>query len=603
MRRWLSLVFALLLAFPAVADMYQDGSNAKFPEAREKLGITSGCDPVAEFGADPTGATDAAPAINQCAALIRNGVQSNVSLPVGIYRVNSQVTLTKAQTLSGAGRGATTLMVYSNFDPAAEAVIKLTPGGMDTGAEVRDLGVYFQQADGQASRAAYQPLGSCTAVYAGTGCKYPPAFLLEGARTKLKDVRIARAWKGIVVNNSAAWIENIEMSALDTGIEAGVAATIPDWNHYRGINFWPFDIIVGTPIYDSVFNDGNTVAARFGGINGLNVSDLSVINGRVIIDGDQFWGYFDGLSLDAGNSGLEVVRVAQPGLRISNMYTTGDANPNTGGCKTTIGPNAGFVQITNAFFQGGANPQTFVCVNGRLLIDNSYFLTGAGTQKAVSARGGYTELRGSTFLASTAMTVPMVETAGGALIATGNHFQVDSGFASIHVAADNPAHYIANNNTKNWPVTFGFGLGGSILGYYDLGDQGFTTTVTPAFDTPGNSVLNVTAQGSGFALRGDYVEGSLNVTFGSNAYTTASGAFRLKVNGMPTPAPGNATSCALHLMEFIIATSAPMCSADPLGFVFYKVNSAAATTAFSTAEVPPSWAGMAIRLGWRYRIR
>lgn len=602
MRRWLSLVFALLLAFPAVADMYQDGSNAKFPEAREKLGITSGCDPVAEFGADPTGATDAAPAINQCAALIRNGVQSNVSLPVGIYRVNSQVTLTKAQTLSGAGRGATTLMVYSNFDPAAEAVIKLTPGGMDTGAEVRDLGVYFQQADGQASRAAYQPLGSCTAVYAGTGCKYPPAFLLEGARTKLKDVRIARAWKGIVVNNSAAWIENIEMSALDTGIEAGVAATIPDWNHYRGINFWPFDIIVGTPIYDSVFNDGNTVAARFGGINGLNVSDLSVINGRVIIDGDQFWGYFDGLSLDAGNSGLEVVRVAQPGLRISNMYTTGDANPNTGGCKTTIGPNAGFVQITNAFFQGGANPQTFVCVNGRLLIDNSYFLTGAGTQKAVSARGGYTELRGSTFLASTAMTVPMVEAVGGALIATGNHFQNEgTNVGSMYISSDSPAHFITDNHTKVWPVTFGFGLGSSILGYYDLGDQPILLSgLTASFDTPGTSVLTTTGASGFYYLRGDYAEGGFDSTFSSNAYTGASGAVNLKGTNLPTVKTGADYGCSVNLQGFINLALIPSCNVHAAGFYFAKPANAGYV---GPTEMPPSTSGMFWRVSFRYRIR
>ena len=591
MLRFIALL--LLLSLPAAAQQIPD------PASRTSLA----CDPVLEFGADPTGTRDSAPAINQCAALIRNGVQSNVSLPVGLFRVNSQITLTKAQTLSGSGRGTTTLMVYSNFDPAAEAVIKLTPGGLDTGAEVRNLGIYFQQADGQASRAAYQPLGSCTADYAGSGCKYPPAFLLQGARTKLNDIRIARAWKGIVINNSAAWLENIELSALDTGIEAGVGIMIPDWNHYRGINFWPFDIIVGTPIYDSVFNDGKTVAARFGGINGLNVSDLSVINSRVIIDSDQFWGYFDGLSLDAGNSSLEVNRVAQPGLRISNMYATGDANPNTAGCKVTVGPNAGFVQITNAFFQGHTGPQTFLCNSGHTLLNNSYFLTGASGQTGVAVTSGIAEIRGNTFLASAASTTPMVNVTGGLLIAQNNHFPVDgTNVGSINVGYDSPYHYISGNNTKQWPVTFGFGLGSAILGYYDLGDQYFTTTVTPAFDTPGDSVLSVTAQGSGFGLHGDYVEGELDVIFSSNAYTTASGAFRLKVNGMPTPAPGNATSCALHLMEFVTAT-VPMCSADPLGFMFYKVNSAAARTAFSTAEIPPGTTGMAFRLGWRYRIR
>jgi len=61
MRRLIALLL-LLLASPAAADMYQDGSNAKLPEARTNLGIRS-FSPVKDHGADPTGATDATTAI------------------------------------------------------------------------------------------------------------------------------------------------------------------------------------------------------------------------------------------------------------------------------------------------------------------------------------------------------------------------------------------------------------------------------------------------------------------------------------------------------------------------------------------------------------
>ena len=111
MRRWLAVALCLL-AWPAQADMYPDASNAKFPGARENLGVGA-CDPVAEFGADPSGAADSTAAINQCLALFGHG--QNVRLPVGNFKITGEIVLSNAQTLSGAGRGTTQLVMDHGF--------------------------------------------------------------------------------------------------------------------------------------------------------------------------------------------------------------------------------------------------------------------------------------------------------------------------------------------------------------------------------------------------------------------------------------------------------------------------------------------------------
>ena len=604
MRR-LAFALAALLTLPAQADMYQDGSNAKLPEAHANLGITSGCDPVAAFGAKPDGSADATAAINSCASQMVNGKRSNVALPAGNYRVNGQINLSTGQSLVGAGRGTTILYVDQAFSPSATGVIVLSPDFLDPGPEVRDIGINFAQPESQGSRAAFADLGTCTSTEGGTGCKYPPAILLTGEsyRPKIRNVRISKAWKGVATAPGAQLapiINTLEVSALDTGLQLDYGL---DWTHIHTYHFWPFDFNSSTALWTGVFADGNTIAAKFGNVNGAQITDLAAFIGRVVIDGTLFWGDITDLAMDG--SRLEVVTNGTPGLRITNMYTSAGA---PGACKIDVQAGNVITQIANATFQGGGpSPadQTLLCVGGgHVLLSNSLFLHGPG-QRAIKVTGvGWAEISGNKFLGETA-TVPVIDAQGGALRAVNNHFNFyGANVGSINIVTDSANHYLANNNTDVWPVTFGFGLGTTILGHYDLGNQPFGGSgVNASFDVPGTSVLTNTAAGGYYYMRGDFVEGSLDVTFATNAYSGASGPLWLKVPNMPAVKSGTASSCAIGLMEKITLASVPTCNVYDKGFTFSKVNSGAASTAVSTTEVPPSVNGVAFRLGWRYRIR
>lgn len=143
MRRVLGL-FLLLLAWPdptrsVVADMYQDGSNAKLPEARTNLGVQT-IDPVKDYGADPTGVGDSqaamVAAVNRCTALgggviditgYRIKTSGNYSIPAnciirgsyvptspgGNYAARTSVLIPGGQIGFGHGAGIANVLVLS----------------------------------------------------------------------------------------------------------------------------------------------------------------------------------------------------------------------------------------------------------------------------------------------------------------------------------------------------------------------------------------------------------------------------------------------------------------------------------------------------------
>ena len=186
---------------------------------------------VLDFGADPTGVRDSAPAINAAAAVVAAGSTRHkaVYLPTGTYRVNSQINLTACQTLCGDSRGSSVLLVDQAFDPAATAVIYLTAAFYNFGPVLRDLGIQFAQPQDQASRANFKTLAAGgTSGPGGTGIKYPWAIAsgTSSMRCQIVRVQISGAWDGITTNNNNTlfFLEDVEIPALDCGLSLGEAS-------------------------------------------------------------------------------------------------------------------------------------------------------------------------------------------------------------------------------------------------------------------------------------------------------------------------------------------------------------------------------------------
>jgi hypothetical protein len=299
---------------------------------------------VTARGADPTGVGDSTAAFlaastQQAADLVH---YRPIYVPAGTYRVTALVPL--SGVMFGDGRNSSVILIDDRFDnhgaatPASPGVFGLNsinpstghPG--DTGAEVRDIGIRFVQPTTNCARANFKTLANGGTV--ATGVMYPPAFIVQStARHKLIDVRVSCAWDGVSTagKNCVLYLDNLEMCALNVGLGMGVGTApgvgvgIKDVCHIKSYHFYAFDIInthLADDLFNGVFWDGNTIAAQFGEIDGLEVGSFFSFVGRVIFVQDATWGaekgayYFNNLMLDT-DATLEVN--AANSLKINNF--------------------------------------------------------------------------------------------------------------------------------------------------------------------------------------------------------------------------------------------------------------------------------------------
>ena len=117
---------------------------------------------VLDFGADPTGLADSAPAIN---AAIGPG-QREVFLPAGTYRINGQINVAPGTVLRGASLKTTFLTVDQAFSPTATGVLSLS-GFEFQSPDIRDLSITFAQpSDTTTTATAASAVGATTVTVA-----------------------------------------------------------------------------------------------------------------------------------------------------------------------------------------------------------------------------------------------------------------------------------------------------------------------------------------------------------------------------------------------------------------------------------------------------
>lgn len=549
-----------------------------------------------DYGADPTGTTDSAPAIQSALA---GG--NNVFLPQGTYIVRSQLVVGNGQTLLGSGRGLTTISIDQTFDPNATGVLSLT-GRELLGPTVRDLAIIFQQPSTQGSRSNFKTLlQGGTSVSGGTGIMYPAAIYITSAnRFRIERIHIGGAWDGIVNaagNSTGGWFLNdLEVGALNNGL---VLDQTFDFGHLKGYHFWNFDM-PGSII--NVYRDGNTYAARFGlngEIDGCNVLDFTTFQGRVTIDNANTWMNFAGLSLDGNNSTLRINN--NTWLQITGCYATGAAigsntdhqiehingnsiifNYHTGSSQTSVNVTGGALQLIGGQIspQGPSAPIFSVSNGAGLAVQNMWFHVNN----------------------SQTWTAPVVDATGATqFVFTGNTFNGASGGnignTVLGLPSDNANHNISGNNFNGWGYSPPIGA---------LGTYGPNNTGPVALNGAAGTYRRLAFNSAG-SLRWT-VQANNDAESGSNAGSTFA-ISRFNDSGVSIDQPitidrpvgnVNCTNGTISPIFYATNTSGPTItggsgaptSTQPKGSIYMRSDGGAGTRLYVSAG-SGSWTGVA----------
>ena len=491
---------------------------------------------VIDFGADPTGVADSAPAINSAAALGKA-----VYLPAGTYHIRSRISLAGGQTMYGDGRGLTTITVSDDFNPMeTTCVISLsatqTIGG-EPGPVVRDLCIAFAQPTDAASRSSFTTIASGgTSHLGGTGVQYPWAIAaLARCRPIVSHVRISGAWDGITTNgnNAAFWLDDIEIGALDVGISLAEGASgVYDWCHINGYHFWAYGLSAG-PILTGVFMDGQTVAMRVGAQNGLEARGVVSYQGRIIFTSaaSNCWADMVNVNLDNWGATLEIATCRF--MHITNFYAVSN-NP----LREPVTIGGGIVGFSN-WYSENTNTKHLSVTGGDVTVTGAYFLMNSTVDGAARVSGG--RLRMSTVRLNPAATGAwasplIVQTGTGVLQVSGLDVTGTTGSSGVSVSfgTDVSGNYLGSfSDDANWQPAWQLGANGHygavIVAPNDktsmqTGSNSFVTLAASAHDSTAYGYLSLGQAGTGtqntaFGALAGYgvVNGSHNTLVGTTA--------------------------------------------------------------------------------------
>lgn len=189
---------------------------------------------VLDFGADPTGATDSTAAFNAAIAS-RAFNNAEVYIPLGRYTLTDAVTLGAGCVIQGAGRNLTLIQINTSFNMSAQGVFVFGSDPAHSGTPtIKDLWIRFTQPN-------FAGMTRADLIH------YPPAIYKAAAtatgRPNLENLMITSAWIGMYLDNCAAYLNNIYMSALGYGFQWSATTPTLDCVRISNVHFWGFDFL------------------------------------------------------------------------------------------------------------------------------------------------------------------------------------------------------------------------------------------------------------------------------------------------------------------------------------------------------------------------
>ncbi len=446
--------------------------------ARTLATVTADMANVLAFGADPTGTNDSTAAIIAAIATGRS-----VWVPAGIYLVSNQLTLLPWQKMYGDGRMASVLLVPATFNLSALGVVRFTASGSDSNSQLADIGISFEQPQ-QSIRANI--------------IQFPPAIYAQNAgRVVIDRVRVSGGPPVCLDargNTGGSFIKDFECGALTTGmlwgsVSPATNAGSKDGVHISGYHFWDFGFAAGTALYTGVFTDGNTVAANFGEIDGLDMRGTETYVGSLVFNSDAANGWYllDNTMIDTATMSI----AGSKWLQSSNMYWDG-GTATVPGVTVTGGDN----QFSNIYNSGPnlgslTGAPAISVTGGRLAVYGgkqiAYPATSGAAVDTVSGTGNLEIDNVELDTNTTPWTQPYIQATGsGTLKANNNQFDVYASGPGIAIATDAAINSVQGNNFGSWT----FAAPGTLGSYQIQGNSAATFTVNNAGASGANICLN-----------------------------------------------------------------------------------------------------------------
>lgn len=401
-----------------------------------------------------------------------NGVSPNIHLGAGIYHLSNSVLPAANSCIYGDGIGNTTLLIGPDFlSSAAGVIVEPSSGGATQGFTcIHDLTINFTQPTTLTSRGQFAALGTCNGT--STGCEYPPAVLLQagassGPRFIIYNIQVAGAWDGIAVpgsgTNVAGYFGQISMGAIDKGLYldgSKDSVQIFSWHS------WNFGF--GGTTFSDVYLDGNTIAAQFNKVNGLDAHGFFTLAGNINVNDGGFFGHCIGCDLDTN---------AELNVQNSNwlQWVGGYATQGQTQTACQITQSGGKLMILNVFSATGTAPA--YCISGgqfsetgsKIIQNGNVSNQAAVTISGTGVQAKFTDLRiangpmtdGATALiADTTDSTSTIQINGLAqgLSSGGNPI-----FSIVH---DNAGNDVEIPNLDGWNTGLAFG---TLLGVYNFG--------------------------------------------------------------------------------------------------------------------------------------
>lgn len=394
----------------------------------------------------------------------------DVYLPT-FYNITDTLTLRPGQRLFSSDRTVGGLIVSDTFNPNATAII--TSSGGEPGPELQDMGIVCEQPTDQTSRSAFKTLtDGGTSGVGGSGVKYPPVVdFSNDPRFTLSGIRITGAWDAIKAmgNAGGAWIKNVEIGALNQGLTMDGSL---DFVHVEGYHFWPFGI-AGTPLM-SVYEDGQTIAASFGRVDGLSVTNFSTFGGRVLMLADSTYATMTSVDLDGDGSTLEV---AGGIINVTSLYTTKDVAQT----RPSVIVTGGDLALGQAAFLGTSSAELLQVTGGSAIVADGFLSQLNPNYSAATVSGGSLMLQAMRMVPGngTYTSGYIAQSGTGVINVQGNTFGAMTGKA-VTIGTDQAGNVVANNSFATGSITV---PAGKLVGAYGPNFPGNSHSTTPTLIT------------------------------------------------------------------------------------------------------------------------